>query len=294
MNNKYLISSLGWEPRFIAGFEDILAQDEDISHVILLHPTAFIERTTSILEKCKSLDVVKHKKLTIIDIDPIDHVSSWRTIEKAILGLGKSPNIVLDLTTMPRHFIWSCLHFLEHIKSDVLFKYYRPLKYGSWLSGDNGRPKLVFRHSGVAYPDRQTSLLLFSGFDLERANQIVEAIEPAKIVLITQTGEQLENIERRVTKLTGRAEMIIASIDAYAEITQTANEMDLLIKNDLSSYNVIATTVGPRPSSIPLYILNRLHPEIGLLYSQSHLYNENYSAGIELSAPYKERLNFNK
>ncbi len=292
MNNKVLITSVGWEPRFLGGLKDILSKDNQVTKIIFLHSLAFMDRTSEILRECTSPEVLDERTFSVVSVDPVDHVSSWKTIENAILSLPAQTNITLDITTMPRHFIWCCLHFIEKNKAKASVVYYRPTSYGSWLSGDNGRPKLIFRHSGIAYPDKPTSLVLFSGYDLERANQIVESLEPAKIILITQDGDQLGNIERQITKIAGRSDVVHKNLNAYAPVRQITDALAELVEDEIDRSNVIATSVGPRPSAIPLYMLNKKHPEIGLLYSQSHLYNIDYSAGIELSSKYFSELEF--
>lgn len=292
MNKTIVITSVGWEPRFKLGLEHTLENNPEISEVIYLHPTAFRFRTASVLAETKQRLSKFSCAHTFIDIDPGDHVSSWRAIQEALSPIQAEYKLILDMTTMPRQIIWACLHFLEHAKVEVKCIYYRPKSYGKWLSGDNGKPKLLFRHSGIAYPDRQTCLLLFTGFDFERTNQIVEAFEPAKVILIAPSGDQLNNAERCVSSLASRAEMITSSLDAYSEILTLRNKLVDLISNDTEKFNVIATTMGPRCSAVALYLLNKTMPEIGLSYASSHLYNEDYSFGIDYNKKFESVVDF--
>jgi len=292
MSKIILITSVGWEPRFQLGLQHTLESNPGIAEIIYLHPTAFRFRTDPVLAETK-LSLKNYPCIqTLIDIDPGDHVSSWRTIQNSLSLIQPGYKIILDMTTMPRQIIWACLHFLEHARVEVKCIYYRPKAYGKWLSGDNGKPKLLFRHSGIAYPDRQTCLLLFTGFDVERTTQIVEAFEPAKVILIAPSGNQLNNTERCVSSLISRAEMVNASLDAYSEITVLRDNLVDLIDNDTEKYNVIATTMGPRSSAVALYLLNKSLPEIGLSYASSHLYNEDYSTGIDYTTMFESTVDF--
>lgn len=294
MSKNTLITSVGWEPRFQLGLKNTLEKNPEITNIIYLHPIAFRSRTDVILrETIENLSDFSCTHTTI-DIDPGDHVTSWRSIQHTLTSIQLERKIILDMTTMPRQIIWACLHFLEHIRAVVTCIYYRPETYGKWLSGDNGKPKLLFRHSGIAYPDRQTCLLLFTGFDLERTNQIVEAFEPAKVILIAPSGDQLNNTERCVSSIAGRAEMISSSLDAYSDILELRNNLIDLISDDTSKFNVIATTMGPRCSSVALYLLNKSMPEIGLSYASSHLYNEGYSVGIDIDSKFESIVDFSK
>jgi hypothetical protein len=292
MSKTILITSVGWEPRFQLGLKRTLENTPNISEILYLHPIAFRSRTESILTDTKKSLSVFSCIHTCIDIDPGNHVTSWRAIQKALSHVQPEDKVILDMTTMPRQIIWACLHFLDHAKVEVKSIYYRPKTYGKWLSGDNGKPKLLFRHSGIAYPDRPTCLLLFTGFDLERTNQIVEAFEPAKVILIAPSGDQLNNTERCVNSITGRAEILISSLDAYSDITKLRNDLISLISNDTTNFNVIATTMGPRCSAAALYLLNKSMPEVGLSYASSHLYNESYSSGIDYNSKFESTIDF--
>lgn len=292
MSKTILITSVGWEPRFQLGIKNTLDNNPNISEVIYLHPIAFRSRTETIFKATKSSLTNFSGIHTNIDIDPSNHVTSWRTIQETFSCIQPESKIILDMTTMPRQIIWACLHFLEHAKVEVKCIYYRPETYGKWLSGDNGKPKLLFRHSGIAYPDRSTCLLLFTGFDLERTNQIVEAFEPAKVILIAPSGDQLDNAERCISSITGRAETVVSSLDAYSEIKILRDNLIELISDDTEHFNVIATTMGPRCSAVALYALNRSMPEVGLSYASSHLYNESYSSGIDYNSTFESTIDF--
>lgn len=292
MSKKILISSIGWEPRFQLGIQDIIKRDSLITDAILFHPSLYklrTDATLNIVEKILHSSNICEK---VIEIDTGNHVSSWSETEQAFSNLKTDDHVILDITTMPRHQIWASLHFLDLAKVRVQCVYYRPEKYGDWLSGDNGKSKLIFRHSGVAYPDRATCLLIFSGFDLIKVNQIIDNFEPAKIILVSQAGEQLNNLERCVKNITSRSEVICCTLDAYSDIDSLRNELEMLVKNDVEKYNVIATTVGPRCSAIALYALNKSMPDIGLFYTNSFSYNESYSYGIDLNSRFDSNINF--
>jgi hypothetical protein len=292
MNKTVLIASIGWEPRFLLSLEDILANDASISEAIFFHPNAFIARTSEPLKKARELINQKSVDFTIAEIELTDHVLTWRSVEQTLKSVPINSKVILDITTMPRHLIWVCLHFLELSKAKVQCIYYRPQAYGDWLSGDNGKPKLLFRHSGIAYPDRQTCLLLFSGFDVERTNQIVDAFEPAKTILILQDGDQLDNNSRCVKSIAGRSEITTTTLNAFSDISTLKNQLEQLVIADIPNFNVVATTVGPRSSAIALYALNRAIPDIGLSYANSHLYNDNYSTGIDISKKFDAIIDF--
>jgi hypothetical protein len=295
MNKKLLITSLGWEPRFLDGIEDILENIISPSDMVIFHPSSFFRKETeATLASLKRNSFISGINLNIFDLNTTDHVNTWHTTEEALSNISTDTEVVLDITTMPRHLIWACLHFLEYAHIKVRCIYYPPKSYGEWLSSDSGKPKMAFRHSGIAYPDRPTCLLLFSGFETERAQQLIDFFEPQKIILAIQQGKQLKNEERCVTKLSGWNEVITTYVNAYSDIAVLSERLIDLIRSDIEQFNIVATTIGPRCSTLALYELNRKIPAIGLVYVNSHQYNINYSTGIDYSLRFDHSIDFTK
>jgi hypothetical protein len=292
MNSKVLITSLGWEPRFLLGMEDILSNYKP-DHVVIFKPSTFF---LDVVEKNKADLSSKLDSLgihyTYYEFSSDNHVEVWNLALNVSAKFGEGADFVLDITTMPRYLILACLHGLENTKSKFKYIYYPPLSYGDWLSSDTGKPQMVFRHSGIAYPDLPTCLFLFSGFDLSRAQHFVDFFEPKKIILVTQQGDQLDNTSRCVRQLSGGAEIKTEQLNAYSDPVELKNQMHQLVKSDLEEYNVVATSVGPRPSIISLYLLNREEPSIGLVHANAHQYNKDYSFGIDVSRKFESVIDF--
>ncbi|MCV4342251.1 hypothetical protein [Pseudomonas capsici] len=290
--SKSLITSLGWEPRFLSGIDDIL-KNETPNHILIFKPLTFFQetgnKTTISLSKKLHTAGISHD---YHEFDNNNHVETWRTAINALAELEPSIEIILDITTMPRYLIWACLHCLDSIKAKFKCIYYPPDSYGKWLSSDTGKPQMVFRHSGVAYPDRPTCLLLFSGFDTSRTQHFVDFFEPKKVILIIQEGDQLDNNARCVENLRGNANIQTAKLNSYSDPITLKNKISELVYNSLDDFNIVATTVGPRPSTIALYILNRETPSIGLVHANAHQYNENYSYGINIPSKFESIINF--
>lgn len=291
--NKFLISSIGWEPRFIAGIENLLKTGAPTTQIILFHPKSiYREKTEKIFIDLKILISGLNIQLFEFDLNCNDHVDTWNEAEKALSKVDVGGEVTLDITTMPRHLIWATLHFLEHLKIRVNCVYYPPKSYGDWLSSETDKPKMVYRHSGIAYPDRQTCLLMFSGFDTLRVQQYVDFFEPQKIILLVQEGSQFENDKRCISVLRSRSDILVKCLNSYSEVSIIKDQLVDLVIKDIKNFNIIATTVGPRCSALALYALNKIIPSIGLVYASSQQYNENYSTGIEISQKFESVLDF--
>lgn len=294
MSNKILITSLGWEPRFLSGIENTLTGDKP-DQLIIFKPLTFFQEISNKNQNTLTKNLVdlgiEHK---YHEFNSNDHVETWNIVTRALAAMGPGTEIILDITTMPRYLTWACLHNLDLMKTKFKCVYYPPASYGDWLSTDTGKPQMVFRHSGVAYPDRPTCLVLFSGFDLSRAQNFVDFFEPKKVILITQDGDQLDNNKRCIEQLSGGANIQTYKLNAYSETLLLKNKIVELVKDYLDEFNIVATTVGPRPSTIALYMLNREIPSIGLVYANAHQYNENYSFGIDIPSKFECAIDFNR
>ena len=72
----------------------------------------------------------------------------------------------------------------------IQYVYYFPASYATeWLSRDTDRPRLVYQHSGISELGRDTCLLLLSGFDTDRAAQLLQFFERAAVVVGIQKGD---------------------------------------------------------------------------------------------------------
>ncbi|WP_146232649.1 hypothetical protein [Pseudomonas protegens] len=292
MSNKILITSMGWEPRFLSGVDDILSTYRP-DKVLVFNPSTFFTEITveNKIVLSQSLDVL-NVQYEYFEFRSDNHVEVWNVALNVLGNLTGDSEIVLDITTMPRYLIWACLHSLESVKVKFRCVYYPPESYGEWLSAETGKPQMVFRHSGIAYPDLPTALILFSGFDVSRAQNFVDFFEPKKVLLVTQQGTQLDNSERCISQLSGGAEIDLIKLDAYSDPVKLKNEIREAVSKDIDSYNFIATSVGPRPSIIALYLLNREESSVGLVHANAHQYNQNYSYGVNVAAKYESFIDF--
>lgn len=292
MNKKILITSLGWEERFILSSDEIISK-ESPDVILLFKPINFFKELCEKHEKSLNFSALSSGATVVTkDINTSQHVDMWLSTIMALETISETDEVILDLTTMPRYLIWACLHGLETRKKKFTCIYYPPNSYGEWLSADTGKPQMVFRHSGVAFPDRPTCLLLFSGFDLSRAQHFVDFFEPKETILLIQGGDQLNNQSRCISELRGCASIASHKIDSYSDPYALSSQLIEILSSRHEEYNVVATTVGPRPSSVALYLTNRQQPMMGLVHANAHQYNPDYSSGINLSGKYQSTIDF--
>jgi hypothetical protein len=193
-------------------------------------------------------------------------------------------DILLDISTMPREIIYWSFSFLRSINNEIRYIYYQPEGYSpEWISRDSDRPRLVYQHSGISDFGKETCLLLISGFDTDRAAQLLQFFEPTRILIGTQTGAQFDNEEKNVAPI----KTLLGGIRAVTEFRLDAYSGDhgfAAIANALTShvgkYNLVAASLGPKPSAVALYRLHCAHPNIALVYTPSRQFNPDYSVGL--------------
>jgi hypothetical protein len=213
---------------------------------------------------------------------------NWRMLHDDLLSsefAGKT--VLVDISTMPRNTIWLSLFFLQSNSCRIHYVYNRPETYNQeWLSRDPQRPRLVFKLSGEMALGRRTALVILTGFDVERTRQLIRFYEPRTVLLGYQTGEQYGNQAKNVAqhreglreeyKELGIQEFFV---NAY-EYGHGIEEVRKQVQRYREEYNIIMSSLGPKPSAIALYRVQREFRECGLSYAPSGDFNRDYSYGI--------------
>jgi hypothetical protein len=285
-NNKVLISVLGWEERSFLGIKECLALF-DIRTITLLVFKEYLKYTSLNLTNIQNLCKEENIKLNTIEISYSKTSDAWIKMGDLINNKNiKRNNTILDMSTMPRETIWSLLFFSNKKKIILQYIYFKPQMYGEWLCKEPDKPRLLYKHSGVAEFGKPTALIILTGYDYDRTNQLVRFYEPAVTALGIQKGLQFDNQnrnikEQHIAECKGQTEIEIFDIDAY--IQEDAMEiLELQISRFKDKYNIIISSLGPKISAVSIYELFLNHPQIALTYVPTKEYNVNYSTGIIL------------
>ena len=279
-----IVAVAGWEERFTEG----LKRDLDLyapSDLFLFRFEEYGSLTASHRNDISDFAGTKNVRVSEISVKR-EPAKLWETIKKTFTPnwwTGRS--VLVDISTMPREVIWWVFSSLRHAGSRIRYVYYRPNQYASlWLTRDTEQPRLVYQHSGVAEFGLETCLLLISGFDVERAAQLVRFFEPKQIVIGLQSGDQFENKSRNI-ETTKKALDRITNIEFFDMNSYSQDhglsEIQVAINPFLKKYNIVAASLGPKPSAVALYRLHLKNPEIALSYAPSRQFNPEYSKGIQ-------------
>jgi hypothetical protein len=282
--SSVLLSVASWEPRFVSGLERAFEQFRP--HVALfLYSSEYEAQTSEARERAETIAVRSGCEVNWLEFSFAATSSNWGKIWEKLKGLRlKGASAYLDISTAPRDTAWQCLRALEECAESTTFIYNRPAEYSEgWLSRKPARPRLVSKLSGEFHLARPTALIATTGFDLERTGQLIRHFSPKRILLGIQRGEQFENQRKNVAihreEFDNRADVEWFEVDAYSgdygESRVRAYLVDLL-----ESHNVLLSSLGPKPSVVALYRLQREFPQAALCYAPAREYNPEYSSGI--------------
>lgn len=284
MSNKILIVVAGWEERCLLGCANDISQfSPDIVLIVYSKEYASWTQQNRLLIK----EICLNKNISVSDsshsfCSPSENFATLND-ELSKVFTNSHSEVRFNATTSPRDIIWSILHFLNTKSINTEFSYYRVGEYGEWLSRDADTPRLAMKRSGIMYPDLQTCLLVLSGYDDQRLGQLIRKFEPRKVLVGVQTGEQLQNRERNRPEISDFGVNIerfdFDCFDCSAEALQLLLDR---INPLTDNYNLIAASLGPKPSALTLFRMTNINANIGLVYIPAKEYNKNYSRGIDL------------
>ena len=278
-----IVAVAGWEDRFLRGLQSDV-DSRAPSQLVVFAFEEYLSRTAEARAQLSVLAGEKGIRYREVRVKR-EPVSLWQSVRRALSDREWSQRSVLvDITTMPREVIWWAFSSLRSVQGDVSYVYHKPGNYpAAWVTRDTDQPRLVYQHSGVSMFGRHTCLLLVSGFDADRAAQLIQFFEPRSVVIGLQTGSQYDNESKNVALtrrvLEGTPNVRFFDMDAYSSDHGLA-AMEAAIVGQLGHYNVVAASLGPKPSAVALYRLQSKHPDIALAYAPSRQFNPKYSGGI--------------
>jgi hypothetical protein len=210
---------------------------------------------------------------------------TWEVLRRELAGQTMAGReIVVDITTMPRDIIWQVFAFADHMGCKISYVYHKPGAYNrEWLSSDPERPRLVYKLSGVSEFGRPTTLIVLTGFDVRRTEQLIRFYEPMTTLLGIQVGAQLgnetQNISIHKELICPESGIHRFDVDAYSP-DRGKEAITEQVRAYADTSNIVMTSLGPKLSAVALYQLHKEFPTTALSYAPSLEYNLDYSKGI--------------
>lgn len=286
MKNNILVLCPNWEERSWLGFKRD-CDELDICRVVAVkkynqtNEPLINDSIEKIRNYCDS-NQIKYVEYKWSD----NPAEIFQSINCMIEAFSDEEILHLDITTMPRDIIWTLLFAFNQLNNHVNIRYYQPESYSSWLSREPFSPRLLLKHSGLIELGKQTCVVIITGFDLDRTKLIVSKFEPQKVILCSQTGSQHNNetrnskfIHEKVCRDLGVTDVEHEEINSYAD-DFGKNAISKIVEKLTSTYNVILTSLGPKPSAVSAYLTYMDNPMIALCYVPCREYNKDYCKGL--------------
>lgn len=282
-HNKSIIVNASWESRFLSGLIKLVT-DIKPSKILMFYSHEYEHLSSENIKEVKKICKKKNINLTCLKLYSSDTARTWKIIVERVAKFINSENLVtLDISTMTREVVWYICHILSKQCVSIQFAYHKPISYSDWLSRDPGKPRMLYKQSGIQHMGRPTTLFIQTGFDVERVRQLYQFYDPTQLILGLQTGDQYGNIhnnrELHIEYFSRFRNVSFVDIDGYSS-DSTYNTLYLHIEPLVSSANIIFSSLGPKVAAISLYLLQKVFPSISLSYAPSIEYNPKYSFGI--------------
>lgn len=292
MKADILITLLSWEDRYFLGLEKNMLEYQP-SKVILF------KYSNSSTAEWKTENFLKTRelvgdKLEVIELDNYQPNENWFVFKSAFSRIEGSKKVVVDITTMTRETIWLSLYNCKVNGCDTNYIYYKPKPGGyspEWISRDPGKPRLLYKMSGIAKLGAPTLLLITGGYDVQRLDSLIYNFEPKQTMLFFQDGNDYRNKQnfkdcqdlfRTKYNIELLYEYNAYDVESsYKLILEKLNEKENgNSESFLDSYNIIFNSLGAKTSAITLFKIWLKHPQVALSYIPSREYNKEYSHGI--------------
>lgn len=272
----------GWEDRFRLGAEKYL-DDNSIDSLYIFHGDYPSDK--EVANRGDFIDYVKKKNIPF-EVNKVPMASprdSWNVISSVIMDkFNAGDEVLLDISTMPREAIWYICNSINLSVGDIKVLYHCPEKYGEWTTEDPLDPRFPLKLSGVSDISKKTFLIIATGFDVARADQIISFYDPDRILFLIQNGKQfgndLLNYEKHC-KYAKQNGIDIVDVNCY-NLSETYDVLEAYIVKYYSTHNFILASLGPKLSAIPMFKMQKKFENIALCYAPSKRINQDYSFGF--------------
>lgn len=277
-----LVTFASWEDRFQQGVTKLI-RESNPGRVIVFFFHEYAEwsaaHRAAVNDACRS-NGNTHVAVEMRVASPAENWwAMWRAFTECV---REKSRVIVDISTMPREVIWNALWLLERREAAIEYVYSRPESYGKWLSRDPQQPRLVFKMSGICRLGLRTALVVLSGTDTERTQQLMQFFEPAVTFLGLQKPRKAASADRikiHATQFRRQRGVECFEVDAFSADHGQA-VVEGMVRPLSTEFNVILSSLGPKVTAIALYNIHRTNDMLGIAYAPSREFNREYSKGL--------------
>ncbi len=284
--NTILITVASWEDRFRSGCERVLSKGE-CNKVLMYFFSEYAQRSKQNRDCVKAMCQQRGIPCDEYDLSFDTPAKSWhRLVDTLSPWRTTSKKFTIDITTMPRETIWTTFWVLDDASVRIEYVYHKPESYGDWLSRDPDKPRLVYKLSGEARLGAATALVVLTGYDIDRVQQLIRFFEPDRTFLGLQVGDQFQSAVRNADKhreqYRDERGVEFFEIDAYGP-DHGHRVIEQRVKELSAERDIVLASLGPKLSAVALYKVKKKWSHTALAYAPSRDFNRDYSHGISES-----------
>lgn len=281
----YLLVCASFEERCLSTYDWL--KPNRISKTGVFYFTQFLNSTAEHIEKLKT-------KFNA-DIYPLDYTAPITSADAMMKFLeeiehaSNKPNIVIDISTFTRESLLIVLKYLllNEPKFSDIYLFYRFATVSEYLSDGVAAIRSVLGYIGDVSVEKPTHLVLLSGFEYERAKEIIDTLEPDFISIgyggkdksITQELHSL-NVDFTNKLIAYYSDENVAIFEHSLRDPGEVKEVILSLVKEKPEYNTVIAPLNNKISTVGAALAAAQNDAIQLIYAQMEEYNETgYSRG---------------
>lgn len=223
------------------------------------------------------------------------------TVER-VCGLGKR-DVLIDITTFTHEQLLVLMRVLLLKKAELgrvccVYTHSREYSYGAegeakWLSRGCKEIRSVIGFPGMMVPGNSMTLVVLSGFEFERATEVIAEMEPDRLVIgtgLAQDGEasihqqSMRKFQRLIRDFCSMRSNV-SEFEFSSQDVDAAESTIGVVLQRAESENIVVVPMNTKLSTVALAKVVIKNPAVQICYAQPVFYNiDAYSlAGDRLS-----------
>ena len=221
----------------------------------------------------------------LVDLDaPLDGESKLRTM----LARAGTAKVVLDISTLPRNYLFTICRLLCELRISTMVRYYKPLTYGGQLSRGVRHVQSIPGFEGTAVGGGNSVLIVVLGFEGYKSLYAWEELGASRAILLLGDPpyrrdflETARDSNQELFRQLGSRGTVgrLHTHDMVAAKTQLQELYEELRRQD-PNVEVTLCPLGTKPQSVAAFAFAYSHREVAIAYVSSLMYyTGDYSRG---------------
>ena len=243
-----------------------------------------------IFNRAQFLETVKRKRYEheLLPEEVVAPLKAMGDLQQAIAD-GPPDEIVLDITTLPRNYLFCICRSLAELALPTTLRYYRPKNYGTELSRGVRHVQAIPGFEGDVGPGGESVLAIVLGFEGYKAWHAWESVGPNKVIalfgdppyepgLLTISRAENDEFLRQIGDF---SEGKLHTHDVRVARDQLQTLYGQLLAQD-PQLSFVVCPLGTKLQSLAVFSLAVKNNQIAVIYVSSlNYYSEAYSRGYD-------------